>query len=99
MVPLNFIIRSYIIQYYATTIFLIQVEPSSSTSRIIRRPIIVLHGELTALKYCRENGCPWDEERRSAAAESGHLNILKWRRANGMKKRVLLPEKISSMRF
>jgi hypothetical protein len=34
------------------------------------------------LKWARANGCPWDENTCSSAAEGGHLGILKWAREN-----------------
>jgi hypothetical protein len=30
------------------------------------------------LKWARENGCPWDENVCTDAAQYGHLDILKW---------------------
>jgi hypothetical protein len=35
------------------------------------------------LQWARANGCPWDEETCSAAAEGGHLAVLQWARAEG----------------
>jgi len=40
-------------------------------------------GHLSALRWARENGCPWDEMTCAYAAEEGHLDILKWARKNG----------------
>jgi hypothetical protein len=37
------------------------------------------------LKLLRAGGCPWDEGTCWAAAEGGHLEVLKWARANGCK--------------
>jgi len=31
----------------------------------------------------RENGCEWDSDTCSAAAEGGHLSTLQWARENG----------------
>ena len=35
------------------------------------------------MKWAHENGCPWDEETCAAAAERGHLEVLRWARQNG----------------
>ena len=35
------------------------------------------------LLWLRANGCPWDEETCTCAAEGGHLEVLQWARANG----------------
>lgn len=40
-------------------------------------------GHLEVVKWCRSNGCPWDERTCTSAALRGHLDILKWLRANG----------------
>lgn len=44
-------------------------------------------GHLEVLKWCRANGCPWDEDIRREAAKGGHLEVLKWCRANGCPRR------------
>ena len=41
-----------------------------------------LRGRPSALKWARENDCPWDEETCTNAAEGGHLEVLKWAREN-----------------
>lgn len=38
-------------------------------------------GNLDLLKCAREYGCPWNQRTATAAAEEGHLHILKWARA------------------
>ena len=52
------------------------------------------------LKYAHENGCPWDGETCSEAAENGHLECLKYATKTGvlgMKRLVLkLPKKVTS---
>ena len=35
------------------------------------------------LKYCRVNGCPWNEETCKTAAEYGHFDIFQWAHENG----------------
>ena len=35
------------------------------------------------LQWAHQNGCPWDEETCSIAAEEGHLEVLQWLRQNG----------------
>ena len=35
------------------------------------------------LQWAREKGCEWDEETCEYAAEGGHLEVLRWARANG----------------
>jgi|TARA_B110000977_G_scaffold26623_1_gene33263 hypothetical protein len=40
-------------------------------------------GNLTALKWLRKNGCPWDEKTCANAAEGGHVGVLKWAHENG----------------
>jgi len=42
------------------------------------------YGELDALQWAREHGCPWDEmEVSQAAAWGGHLGVLQWTREHG----------------
>jgi hypothetical protein len=41
-------------------------------------------GQLEALKWAREHGCPWEESRMChRAALGGHLGVLKWLRELG----------------
>jgi hypothetical protein len=40
-------------------------------------------GKLEALKWLRENGCPWDWYTRANAAWKGHVEVLRWARDNG----------------
>ena len=35
------------------------------------------------VQWAREKGCEWDEETCEYAAEGGHLEVLRWARANG----------------
>ncbi|CAM9288055.1 unnamed protein product, partial [Hapterophycus canaliculatus] len=35
-------------------------------------------GNLALLKRAREEGCPWNHRTSAAAAEGGHLHVLKW---------------------
>ena len=35
------------------------------------------------LQWARANGCAWDADTCSSAAEGGHLEVLQWARANG----------------
>lgn len=42
-----------------------------------------INGELTVLKWLRENGYPWDAHTCAFAAECGQLEVLKWLRENG----------------
>merc|ERR1712216_312363 len=37
-----------------------------------------LSGNLVMLKYLHENGCPWNEDTCSSAAQNGHLEILNY---------------------
>ena len=43
----------------------------------------MLGGHLEVLKWARANGCPWDGDTCTYAAEGGHLDVLKWLCANG----------------
>ena len=47
-------------------------------------------GHLEVLQWARANGCEWNEDTCSDAAEEGHLEVLQWARANGC------PERVSS---
>ena len=38
---------------------------------------------MEVLVWCREKGCPWDSETSAAAAQGGHLPLLKWLHAAG----------------
>jgi len=38
------------------------------------------YGWLSALRWPREHGCPWDEQTCSEAAAGGHLEVLRWAR-------------------
>lgn len=38
---------------------------------------------MACLQYAHENGCPWDEETCTAAAEYGHLGCLQYAHENG----------------
>ena len=40
-------------------------------------------GQLEALQWLREDGCPWNENTCAMAAYGGHLEVLQWIRANG----------------
>jgi hypothetical protein len=40
-------------------------------------------GHLEVLRWARENGCPWNSNTCSSAANGGHFEILKWARENG----------------
>ena len=40
-------------------------------------------GNLSLLKWLRDNGCHWDKKTCKNAAENGHLEVLKWLRENG----------------
>ena len=40
-------------------------------------------GDLKALEWAQENGCPWDKESCKNAADRGHLQVLQWLRAQG----------------
>ena len=42
-----------------------------------------LNGDLSLLKWARENGCPWYENTCSIAALNGYLYCLQWARENG----------------
>ena len=35
------------------------------------------------LQWARENGCDWDSDTCSSAAQGGHLGVLQWARENG----------------
>ena len=41
------------------------------------------YGHINCLKYAHENGCPWNKEIYSYAAQNGHLDYLKYARDNG----------------
>ena len=45
--------------------------------------MLLMNGHLEVLKWARENGCDWDSNTCSYAAENGHLEVLKWARENG----------------
>ena len=40
-------------------------------------------GQLEALQWLREDGCPWNENTCAMAAYGGNLEVLQWMRANG----------------
>ena len=40
-------------------------------------------GHLECLKYSHENGCPWNEDTCSSAAQNGHLEILNYLHEEG----------------
>jgi hypothetical protein len=56
-------------------------------SRIIKKKdmccLVAESGYLEVLKWCRANGCPWDEQTCAYAANAGHLEVLKYCRENG----------------
>jgi hypothetical protein len=35
------------------------------------------------LQWARANGCPWNEQVCTYAAQGGHLEVLQWARTNG----------------
>lgn len=41
------------------------------------------NGNLSVLKWARENGCQWNSYICASAAHNGHLEVLKWGRENG----------------
>jgi hypothetical protein len=43
----------------------------------------VYGGYYEVLQWLLDNGCPWNKDSCTAAAESGNLNVLQWLRANG----------------
>ena len=43
----------------------------------------VVYGHLEALQWLRTNGCPWNAERCTGAADGGRLEVLQLLRANG----------------
>ena len=45
--------------------------------------IAAYHRHLEALRFARNNGCPWDKITCVKAAEKGQLEILMWARKNG----------------
>ena len=42
-------------------------------------------GEIELFKWSRQNGCEWDSDTCSYAAENGHLEVLQWARQNECK--------------
>ncbi|CAN0160045.1 unnamed protein product, partial [Ectocarpus sp. 12 AP-2014] len=64
-------------------------QPASSSSSVVAddplRP-----KRLEVLKWCRENGCPWDEATTSEAAREGNMEILRYAVGNGCPRNVLM---------
>ncbi|CBJ25937.1 conserved unknown protein [Ectocarpus siliculosus] len=64
-------------------------QPASSSSSVVGddplRP-----KRLEVLKWCRENGCPWDEATTSEAAREGNMEILRYAVGNGCPRNVLM---------
>jgi hypothetical protein len=52
-------------------------------SRSLKCHEIAIEGSLEVLKWARSEGCPWDSNTCSWAAENGHLEVLKWARSEG----------------
>jgi hypothetical protein len=44
--------------------------------------LLTKNGYLNVLRWARENGCPFDEDICTYAAQNGHLEVLKWLREN-----------------
>ena len=40
-------------------------------------------GQLEALIWAREHGCPWDRDTSKAAAQGGNIEVLRWAREHG----------------
>ncbi len=87
MIPMSYIIESNNILIKALAIFnclskLIIAKNNNCDISFVGY-FAANYGHLDILKWGKENGCSWNANICSTAAQGGHLNILKWARENG----------------
>ena len=55
--------------------------------------------KLCALKWLNENSCPWNGDAFGAAAECGHLYMMKWLKVKGFPWDVQVGRRLKTMKY